>query len=465
MRNIKYVLTSQFIFYALSFITGFVLPGVLGVTANGYYQTYLLFNVYVGIMHFGFNDGIYLKYGRYSYDALPQELFRSFMRFYLMFSSAEIIVLSAMLLFEQDDNKRFAIFFSILNILVVNASGMFNYINQITDRVKIYSFVVVAGNLQVIAAIAVLLLVHGISFRAVIVCDFGAKLIVLIINILCDRRIVFGKALPLRAALPECIDNFSVGIKVMTANVMGMLVIDLGSFILNFGSKISNFSLYAFSVNCTNVAMAFIEASSLVLYPILCRFDRSALPRYFLIINRLLTSFIFCMMLVYYPVVLIIRFFLQKYIPVLDYLYLLFPIVIMGSKMQLLINTYYKSLREEKSMMYANLSSLAIFVLLAVPLFSVFQSIQVIVWATLITFTWRCYASELYLKRKMGITGYRNIFEELLMAVLFILTAGLVKGVGGFLLYAACCAVYLFVNRKEIFTYAGKLVRSLKKAS
>jgi hypothetical protein len=33
------------------------------VSANGYYQLYLLFTNYVGILHLGFNDGVYLKYG------------------------------------------------------------------------------------------------------------------------------------------------------------------------------------------------------------------------------------------------------------------------------------------------------------------------------------------------------------------------------------------------------------------
>jgi O-antigen/teichoic acid export membrane protein len=178
----------------------------------------------------------------------------------------------------------------------------------------------------------------------------------------------------------------------------------------------------------------------------------------------MLCAFIFCMMLVYYPLALAIRAFLPKYVPTLDYLYLLFPVVIMWSKMQLLINTYYKSLREEKSMMIANLSAVAVFLLLAVPLFSIYKSIDVIVWTTLITFTWRCYASEIYLKHKMGIKGFKNIVEELTMAAVFILSAAFVKGVAGMLVYAGFCAAYLIINRNEIITYTRKFVTSLRRA-
>jgi O-antigen/teichoic acid export membrane protein len=238
---------------------------------------------------------------------------------------------------------------------------------------------------------------------------------------------------------------------------------DLGNFIMSFG-KITNFSLYSFAVNSVNIAMVFISAVSLVLYPILCRLERASLPKYFLFINRMLCALIFCMMLFYYPLVLAIKAFLPKYAPVLDYLYLLFPSVIMQSKLQLLINTYYMSLREEKSMMYANLSSVIVFLVLAVPLFSIYPDIKVIVWATLITFAWRCYASEIYLKGRLGIKGYKNIIEELAMAVVFIVTAGVVKGVLGMLVYAGFCAAYLILNRNELITYARKFITSMKKA-
>jgi O-antigen/teichoic acid export membrane protein len=243
---------------------------------------------------------------------------------------------------------------------------------------------------------------------------------------------------------------------------MGMLVLNLGNFILSFGS-ISNFSLYSFAINSTNIAMMFISAISLVLYPILCRLDRAGRCRAIsCIMNRLLCSAIFCMMLLYYPLELAIRLWLRAYTPVLAYLYLLFPIVIMQSKILMLMNTYYNSLREEKAMLIANISSIVVFIAIAVPLFTLYPSIRVIAWTTLITFTWRCYASEIYLKRKMGIKGMRNIAEELVMAAAFIVAAGLVKGVAGMLIYAALVAAYIIINRREVVQYSKKFIRAVR---
>lgn len=457
MSNIKYVLASQAVSYAVSFLTSFVLPGVLGVVPNGYYQVYVFYLSYIGILHFGFNDGVYLKYGSFDYDELPRPLFRSFIRFYGMMTGCEILICLLVMMGETDPNKRFAFFFVTLDILVVNLSSLFNYINQITDRVRLYSFAVVAEKIQIVAAVLVLIALHRVDFRLVIVCDFAAKLVVLGVNLWNDRAIVFGPHLPMRQALPECIDNISTGMKLMIANFMGMLVMGLGRFMLERFGSVRDFSLYSFAVSSINIAMMFVSSVSLILYPMLCRLDRRALPGYFQMLSRMLSAVIFCMMLLYFPLVPVIRLLLGKYAAVLDYLYLLFPIVIMQSKITLLINTYYKSLRREGAMMLANLSSVGMFLLLAGPAFYFYPSVKVIVWATLITFTWRCYASEIYLKRQMKITDYRGMWEELTMAAAFMLAAGLLPGIWGFLAYAACTLLYLFCNRRVLLDDVRRL--------
>lgn len=463
IQNVKYVLLSQFIWYTLGFFISFVVPGLLGVRNNAYYQTYILFTTYIGILHFGFNDGIYLKYGSYDYDQLPKGLFRSYMRFYLAFTSVEILVLTGFMLIQKDPGMRFASFFAILDILVVNASKMFNNINQVTGRMKIYSFVVVAENLQILVLVIILIFLNQVNFYYVIAADFAAKCVVLVINIYRDRDIVFGKAAPFRVALGDCFDTIRVGIKLMIPNFMAMIIIDLGQFILKFFGSKDNFSTYAFAVDSLNLGMMFIAGVSLVVYPILCRLDKKLLPNYFVILNRLLSAIIFTMILMYYPLSLVIQVFLPKYASTLGYLYLLFPSVIMQSKLQLLINTYYKSLRLEKTMLYANLSSIAVFLLIAVPLYAIFHTIQMIAWATLITLAWRCYASEFYLKRKMGITSYRNIGEELVMAAAFIVTTGFVGGVWGLLIYVALLAIYMAANMKEIVSYSKKFVAVIRR--
>lgn len=461
IANVKYVLLSQFSYYVVTFLTSFVLPGVLGVVPNGYYQIYFFYTTnFVGLMHFGFNDGVFLKYGGYDFDNLPQALFRTFMRMYLCMSGLEVAAMLFVILLEPNPDKRFAYIFAAANIVAVNLSAMLNYLNQATGRIKLYSFVVIAEKVQIIAGLAVMLLLHHMNFRAVIVLDFSAKVVVLLVNVYCCRDLFFGERVPWRAAWGPYWDNIRVGVKLMIANLMAMMVMGAGKLFMERFGTVAHFSEYSFATNITNIAMVFISAVGLVLYPVLCRLEKKTLPYYFQRINRLLCAFIFSMMLLYYPLVPIIRVFLPKYTAVLSYLPLLFPIVIMQSKMQLLINNYYESLREEKAMMWANLSAVALFVVIALPLYLWHPSVMVIVWTTLGVFVWRCYASELFLKRKLGIRSLRNMFEELGMGALFILVNTLFGWGLGAVLYASAVALYLLCYRKEILPAARTFMKS-----
>ncbi|MFT9076388.1 lipopolysaccharide biosynthesis protein [Ethanoligenens sp.] len=461
IANIKYVLLSQFSYYIVTFFTSFILPGVLGVVPNGYYQIYFFYTTsFVGLMHIGFNDGVFLKYGGYDFEKLPQELFRTFMRMYICMNGIETVAVLLIVLMEPNANKQFAFTFAAFDIVAINLSTLLNYINQATGRIKLYSFVVVAEKVQIVAGLAVMLLLHHIDFHAVIVLDFAAKVVVLFVNVYCCRDLFWGERVPWRAAWGPYWDNIRVGVKLMIANVMAMLVMGAGKLMMERLGSVANFSEYSFATNVTNIAMAFISAVGLVLYPVLCRLEKKTLPYYFQRINRLLCAFIFTMMLLYYPLVPIIRVFLPKYDAVLAYLPLLFPIVIMQSKMQLLINNYYESLREEKAMMWANISAVGLFVAIALPLYLWHPSVMVIVWVTLGVFFWRCYASELFLKHKLGIHSMRNMVEEWGMGALFILANSLLGWGPGLAVYAAAVAVYLLVYRKELVPAMRTMLKS-----
>lgn len=54
----------------------------MSVSGFAYWQQYVLYSGFVGIFALGFNDGIYLLYGGYSYNELPFKRLRAAFRFY-----------------------------------------------------------------------------------------------------------------------------------------------------------------------------------------------------------------------------------------------------------------------------------------------------------------------------------------------------------------------------------------------
>lgn len=46
-----------------SIVSGFLVPKYLGIDQYAVYKTFALYTSYIGVLHFGYIDGLYLKYG------------------------------------------------------------------------------------------------------------------------------------------------------------------------------------------------------------------------------------------------------------------------------------------------------------------------------------------------------------------------------------------------------------------
>ena len=69
--NISYSLISHLLVFIFGVVRAFIVPLMLGVIDFGHWQFYILYVGFVGIFTFGFNDGIYLRYGGQKVDELP----------------------------------------------------------------------------------------------------------------------------------------------------------------------------------------------------------------------------------------------------------------------------------------------------------------------------------------------------------------------------------------------------------
>ncbi|MFY3790513.1 lipopolysaccharide biosynthesis protein [Ureibacillus sp. MALMAid1270] len=461
LRNIVYVVTSQIIAYVLSLLTSFVLPNFLGVTHFAYWQIYLFYSSYFAVLGLGFGDGIYLKYGKYDYNELPKPLLHTAYKIYTIMLILFVTLLNILISFEADPMMQFAYRFASFTIFILGCNSVFIMIYQITNRMKLYSFTTIIDKITMITAISLLFLFDFKYFQIVVALDVISKIIVLLINIYNCKEIIFTKGVSLVEGFREFKENIKIGINLLLANLVGMLLIGLGRIIIEHTKSIEEYGLYSFAITSTNLALMFITAISLVLYPIIARMTDTQKITSFKRLNSMTSVLIFSMMLVYFPVRWLIENIMTEYIPTLDYLFILFPIVVAQSKMQIVNNTFYKVLRKEKAMLLANLSSIAVFLVIGIPLFIIFDSIEVIAVSTLLTLLWRCYSSEIFLKKKMGGMSNLNIIEELLIIASFILITSILNGVLSFIIYLIVLAVYIVLKRNDIILFINE-IKNLK---
>lgn len=97
MTNINYILISNVISVSISVLITLFLPKYMGLEEFSYWQLYVFYSTYIGILHIGLADGIYLRYGGDEYDKLNKNKF--FSQFYILLFS-QIVVASIIILYN-----------------------------------------------------------------------------------------------------------------------------------------------------------------------------------------------------------------------------------------------------------------------------------------------------------------------------------------------------------------------------
>lgn len=448
-KNIVYVLSAQGSIFILGVLKSLVLPKILGVEDFGYWQIYLFYLSYVGIFTLGFNDGIYLKYGKNRYEDLPFEKISISIRIFMLMLIVFTIIMSCFSLNEPDLNKRFALINAFFNIFLMGIYGTFVYIFQITNRMKEYSVFSVMDKI-IFIFLLIIAIMSDLTYKQVIILDLISKIVTIAIILYICKTVWMTPCKDIKIGIDEFSDNINIGIKLMLANLTGMLVTGIGRiFVENIGT-IEEYSYYSFGISVTNLLIVFVTAISLVIYPTLKRLPEQNYNIYFERINKFIKFSNLSLLFSYFVAYILIKKILTDYYPVLIYLNILFVIVILQNKMQLLNNTFYKTLRQEKSMFKANLSSIIIFIFISLVLIQIRKSIWIIAFSTFLTMLWRCYASEVFLRKKLNISNYKCIVLEILMIILFVLYTTLFPIKVAIIVYLLSYMIYAFCNKDEI---------------
>lgn len=451
LKNVFYVIGAQCIVLIISIIRSLILPVFFSVESYGYWQIYLFYSAYVGIFALGFNDGIYLRYGDNNYSALPFAKLRTSIRIFSLMSLAFSIITAILVVsLCTDKDLRFAFLFSAMNIFILGLTGIFTYILQITNQLKKYSFFSIADKILVIITVLLMFVINSNNYKIIIVIDFLAKAIILSLMIFQCKELWIGENSNMKIALKEFKSNISVGIKLLIANLMGMLIIGIGRFIIQIFGNIQDFASYSFGITITGLVLTAITAFSLVLYPTIKRLDINNYHTYFKNINSFIVAFNFIVLLLYFPAYFGVNAFYTKYSDLLPYLNLLFIITILQGKMSILNNTFYKVLRKEKEMLSANISSVVLFIVISPILFYLTKSIWSIAFSTFITMMYRCYVSEKYLKNFIRIKLDHRYFVEIFFIILFLTTTTFFNIFIAFFIYLFFLMFWILINRSEL---------------
>ncbi|SHH47086.1 hypothetical protein [Clostridium grantii] len=464
IKNFSYTLTSNLLSLIISTLVILIVPKLIGVQEYGYWQLYLFYSLYVGFLHFGWNDGIYLRYGGKEYKELDKGLF--FSQFYMLLLLQliiAVIMFTVSNLFFIDGNKIFIFRMTALCLLVTNVRFMLLYILQCTNRIKEYAQITMMDKILYCCLIIILLAIGVRQYKLMIVADLIGRFISLVYATYCCGDMVFRRISTFYFSFEETFENINAGIKLMFSNIASMLIIGVVRFGIEHSWDVSTFGKVSLTLSISNLMMLFINAVGIIMFPILRRTDGKKLPGLYITMRDFLMVILLGLIIVYYPLKVVLSAWLPKYYDSLMYMSLVFPICVFEGKMALLVNTYLKTMRKEKLMLKINSISLILSATVTFVTTILFKNLNLAIASIVILLAFRCILAEIYLSKILKISLYKDIVLELTMALIFILTGWFINSWLAVLLYVVAYIIYLAIKRKDI-TNAIKNVKLLMKA-
>ena len=463
--NMYYVISSNLLTLIVSVVSTLFLPRVLGIEGYGYYQLYLLYIPYVSFLHLGWPDGIYLKFGGEDYSKLDKKYFKEQFYSLLIFQSILALVFFVILYFNQSNilSENLIFIAVILNIILLNMRTFLLFILQMTNKMKEYSKIVIIDRMIFVLLILCLLLLNKSEFIYYVVADIISKIISLIFTTIECKDFLYENNYKVRINLREALNNIKIGINIMLAYISGLFIIGVIRFGIQNHWGVETFGEISLSLSISNILMVFISAISVAIFPLLRRTSELNYRQTYLQIKTLLMTIILGAMIFYFPMIFLLYKWLPAYNESLKYMAIIFPIVIFEGKVNLLTNTYLKVLRKERIIFKVNLVSAILSMVVGVISIYLLNDLFLSVLSIVVLLAFRSAYAEIALAKYLDINPYKDMIIEFIFSFVFIFVSMNYSRIIGMTFYSLLFLLYLFYQRKQIYSTVTLIKNQLLK--
>ncbi|MFW7363546.1 oligosaccharide flippase family protein [Vagococcus fluvialis] len=450
IKNILYTVSSNLLSLVVSIVVSLLLPKILGVSEYGYYQLYIFYVSYVGILHFGWCDGIYLRYGGFEYSDLNKKKMAGQVYEFILFQLVITFIFCVILFFTNDPdiNKRFVLYAAVFNIIIMNLRMFQLLILQTTNRMKEYSFVLLIDRFFYVIIVLVFIFLNETNVRVYILIDIFAKLASLILAIAMCKEIFFVPNI--QFSMSETKLNIFSGINLMLANVASMLIIGIVRFGIQDNWSIETFGKISLTLSISNMLMVFVGAVSLAIFPIIKRTSKKNYNQIYPNIRTIIMPLILILLILYFPVEIILSEWLPQYRESLKYMVIVFPMVVFESKVSLLTNTFLKAMRKEKEIFKVNFISACSSIVLTLIFVYLLDNLFLSMVSIVVLLGIRSTLSEYYLRKSLEIKIYKDIILELILVFVFIYFGWNFKKIYALIIYIIFLSIYFIIKRKDL---------------
>lgn len=457
LKNFLYTFSSNLLTLIISTLVTLIVPRLIGVEDYGYWQLYVFYASYIGFFHFGWNDGIYLRYGGDTYESLnKRKFFSQFIQLAILQTVFALLIVMGASFFADGPDRTFIFQMIAIDMIILNLRHMFLFTLQATNRIKRYAATMVFDRLLFIALVLILLLLGSRDYHLMIAADLLSKAVSLIYAMIVCKEFVFRKISDFYLDLEETWKNINVGIKLMIANLASSATIGIVRFGIERQWDVETFGRVSLTLSISHFMMVFITGIGVVIYPILRRTNIEKLPNIYELMRNFLMIISLFLLTFYYPARVILSAWLPAYGESLLYMALLFPMVIFEGRIVLLINTYLKTLRYEKVLLHINALTVIVTTLLTVLTTVVLHNLNLAVLTILLGQIIRATIAELFISKKLNINLKKDLILEVGLTIVCIVSGWYVDSWWTVVIYGLFYILYLITKKSDVKkTYYG----------
>ena len=378
-KGIAYVFVANAINLTISLFTSFILPKFLSVDSYANIKLFSLYVTYIGILHLGYADGMYLRVGGKSVRTIDGKEAKIEFDTFKVFQTVMCLLMVGVSLIMQNQ-------ILLLCSFVILPIGVSNYIRSFYTAIgefKKYSRYTNINTIMIFIINIVLLFIIKTDYYLVYIIAYIVVYFIYWLFIEHELRKVLGRpkrSLHFKKSYMK--ENIGSGIFLMTGNFCNVIFTSIDRLFVNNLIGMVEFAYYSFAVSVENTLNIFIVPISTTMYNYFCK-EKSKeriikIKRYSLLLAAMIMSLAF-------PARFIIEHWIPKYISSIDVIFFLVAAQYAAMMVKIVHINLYKSKKQQKKYFKIMLCVILISVLLNTIGYLIFRNMVAIAVATLIT--------------------------------------------------------------------------------
>lgn len=413
--NLFFYMTGTVATLVFGIVSTLLIPKYLSVDHYGFWQLFILYSGYIGLLQLGLGEGALVVWARDGGDLYRKEIRRA-LKYLVLEQIAVVIPLSILIYFVCDQTYKWLLLLLMCFSFVMNLVAIFINAAQAAKRFKSLSIILAARNLIFLIFIILLFVTDYTNYFYIVVAYILSWMIVLI-----AFSLIFHKDIQANNVFSTSLWDYgkktvNIGVFVMLGNYIAVFLLSIDRLLVSSLLPISQFAVYAFASNVVVFYYYCVRAVSEVFFPYLSM----ALPEMRKKIYQLGRSALILIwaitLIIYFPITKLIELYLPDYTGSVSILALLICGVGFGSLIQVIHVNYYKLHNKQRIYFIIGVVSLILSTLLILLALKLTGSLEAVAAALLCSLCIWYILSELGLKAIVG-EGYKGILISLMQLV------------------------------------------------